>query len=262
MRAEAVANQKVPAPIRAGNLTMHFYRRPYIMGIMNVTPDSFSDGGKFYDHKRAIDHALKLVEEGADILDVGGESTRPGSDPVPEEEETRRVLPVIQAAVRYNTVPVSIDTTKAGVAKAALDAGAAMVNDVSVRLPVDRKRFYSSGFSGGAHMAFRLAEQLKQPELAGVLPCGGGGPAQRLSTNTVIYGLCGTNCFLRREMARTRGLNYQLLIHGGNLLIPLHHLYKAAYLPFYIGATKRSQFSGTHYLRHSYLHLRNMLLSI
>jgi dihydropteroate synthase len=131
MRAEAITNQKVPAPIRAGSLTMHFDRRPYIMGILNVTPDSFSDGGKFFDQKKAIDQALKLVEEGADILDVGGESTRPGSDAVPEDEEIKRVLPVIQAAVRYTTVPVSIDTTKAGVAKAALDAGAAMVNDVS-----------------------------------------------------------------------------------------------------------------------------------
>lgn len=130
MRAEAVANQKVPAPIRAGNLTMHF-RRPYVMGIVNVTPNSFSDGGTFFDRKKAVDLALRLVEEGADILDVGGESTRPGSDPVPEEEEIRRVLPVIQAAVKYTTAPVSIDTTKSGVAKAALDAGAAMVNDVS-----------------------------------------------------------------------------------------------------------------------------------
>lgn len=110
---------------------MHFDRRPYIMGILNVTPDSFSDGGKFFDAKKAVDQALKLVEEGADILDVGGESTRPGSEPVPEAEEIKRVLPVIQAAARYTTVPVSIDTTKASVAKAALDAGAAMVNDVS-----------------------------------------------------------------------------------------------------------------------------------
>lgn len=110
---------------------MHFDRRPYIMGILNVTPDSFSDGGKFYDQKQAVDQALRLVEEGADILDVGGESTRPGSDAVPEEQEIKRVLPVIQAAVKYTTVPVSIDTTKSGVARAALDAGAAMVNDVS-----------------------------------------------------------------------------------------------------------------------------------
>ncbi len=131
MRAEATVNNRVPEPVRAGSLTMRFDRRPYLMGILNVTPDSFSDGGKFFDSKKAIDQALKMVEEGADILDVGGESTRPGSEAVPEEEEIKRVLPVIQAAVRYTTVPVSIDTTKAGVARAALDAGAAMVNDVS-----------------------------------------------------------------------------------------------------------------------------------
>jgi dihydropteroate synthase len=131
MRAEAVEKNKVPAPIRAGSLTMHFDRRPYLMGVLNATPDSFSDGGKYFDEKQAVDQALRLVEEGADILDVGGESTRPGSDAVPEEEEIRRVLPVVRAVVRYTTVPVSIDTTKSGVAKAALDAGAAMVNDVS-----------------------------------------------------------------------------------------------------------------------------------
>jgi dihydropteroate synthase len=131
MRAEAAEKNKVPAPIRAGSLTMHFDRRPYLMGVLNATPDSFSDGGKYFDEKQAVDQALRLVEEGADILDVGGESTRPGSDAVPEEEEIRRVLPVVRAVVRYTTVPVSIDTTKSGVAKAALDAGAAMVNDVS-----------------------------------------------------------------------------------------------------------------------------------
>ena len=99
------------------------------MGILNVTPDSFSDGGRFFDASNAIAAARQMIDDGADIIDIGGESTRPGSEPVSAEEEIRRVLPVIEAIGR--SVPVSIDTTKASVARAALEACAVMVNDIS-----------------------------------------------------------------------------------------------------------------------------------
>jgi dihydropteroate synthase len=101
------------------------------MGVVNVTPDSFSDGGAYLDPGAAVAHGVRLVEEGADLLDVGGESTRPGSDPVPDDEEVARVGPVIAGLVDRVDVPVSVDTRKAAVASAALDAGAALVNDVS-----------------------------------------------------------------------------------------------------------------------------------
>jgi len=104
--------------------------RPLVMGIVNATPDSFSDGGDFYDTAGAIAHGLRLRDEGADMLDVGGESTRPGADPVPEPEEMRRVVPVIEALAKAGAV-VSIDTTHAGTMRAAFDAGAAIVNDVT-----------------------------------------------------------------------------------------------------------------------------------
>lgn len=100
------------------------------MGIVNVTPDSFWDGGRHHETHRAIDHALKLVGEGADLLDIGGESTRPGAQPVGEAEELARVLPVIRALASQVSVPISIDTRKPGVARAALEAGASIVNDV------------------------------------------------------------------------------------------------------------------------------------
>lgn len=103
--------------------------RTLIMGVLNVTPDSFSDGGRWFDRRAAIAHALEMVEQGADVLDVGGESTRPGADAVPEEEELRRVLPVIEAVVRESDVPISIDTRKASVARRAVEAGASIVND-------------------------------------------------------------------------------------------------------------------------------------
>jgi dihydropteroate synthase len=105
--------------------------RPLVMGIVNVTPDSFSDGGRFFDSQAAVDHALKLVAEGVDLLDIGGESTRPYSEAVSAEEELRRVLPVVQVICKQANVPVSIDTSKAAVARAAVDAGVEIINDVT-----------------------------------------------------------------------------------------------------------------------------------
>ncbi|MBI2238887.1 MAG: dihydropteroate synthase [Actinobacteria bacterium] len=106
--------------------------RTLVMGVLNVTPDSFSDGGRFLDPEVAVDHALRMVADGADVLDVGGESTRPGSDPVSPEDERDRVVPVIKAlAAEVPDVPISVDTRKHDVAAAALDAGATIVNDVS-----------------------------------------------------------------------------------------------------------------------------------
>ncbi|UCD38149.1 MAG: dihydropteroate synthase [Fidelibacterota bacterium] len=104
---------------------------PLIMGILNVTPDSFSDGNKYLDKQAAVDHGIKMIEQGADIIDVGGESTRPGSDSVSEGEELSRVLPVIEGLRQQTECPISIDTMKAGVARGALATGAALVNDVS-----------------------------------------------------------------------------------------------------------------------------------
>lgn len=101
------------------------------MGVVNVTPDSFFDGGRYRDAEAAVAHAIRLVEEGADLLDVGAESTRPGADVVNEAEELRRAIPVVTAVAKAVTVPISIDTSKAAVARAALDAGAVIVNDVT-----------------------------------------------------------------------------------------------------------------------------------
>ena len=117
--------------LRCGRYTFNFAERTHIMGILNITPDSFSDGGEFINHERALTHAHKMVGEGADIIDVGGESTRPGAKPVSLEEELGRVIPLIEKLASQVEVPISIDTTKAGVAKEALKAGAVMINDVS-----------------------------------------------------------------------------------------------------------------------------------
>ncbi|MCX7823173.1 MAG: dihydropteroate synthase [Syntrophobacterales bacterium] len=105
--------------------------RTYIMGVINVTPDSFSDGGKFYETEKAVERAKELIEAGADIIDIGGESTRPFSDPIPLEEELSRTIPVIEKIRLLSDIPISIDTTKAEVARKAIEAGADIINDVS-----------------------------------------------------------------------------------------------------------------------------------
>jgi Dihydropteroate synthase (EC 2.5.1.15) len=105
--------------------------RTWVMGILNVTPDSFFDGGRYFDPGRAVDHGLRLADEGADIIDVGGESSRPGSDPIPAEEEIRRVVPVISSLRAQTRVLLSVDTTKFETARAALEAGADVINDIS-----------------------------------------------------------------------------------------------------------------------------------
>lgn len=105
--------------------------RPYIVGILNVTPDSFSDGGQFLSLDQAVLHGLKMVEEGADIIDIGGESTRPGSMQISEQEEMDRVAPVIERLKKEVSIPLSIDTTKSSVAKTAVSCGADFVNDIS-----------------------------------------------------------------------------------------------------------------------------------
>src|SRR5881227_1224607 len=110
---------------KVGNRVFNVSRQGLIMGVLNVTPDSFSDGGIFFALEKAIEHGVKMAAEGADVIDVGGESTRPGAEPVAAEEELRRVIPVIEKLRAKIDVPVSIDTWKADVARAAIDAGAA-----------------------------------------------------------------------------------------------------------------------------------------
>lgn len=116
---------------RCGSRVFDPARRPLVMGILNVTPDSFSDGGRFHQFDAAVSHALEMAAAGADLIDIGGESSRPGAEPVEEAEELKRVLPVIEAIRKQSEVPISIDTVKSGVARSALDAGADIVNDIT-----------------------------------------------------------------------------------------------------------------------------------
>ncbi len=121
-------------PVREWKLarrSLSYGERTLLMGVLNVTPDSFSDGGKFFSLDRASAHAEQMIAEGADVIDIGGESTRPGSEFVSEEEELRRVMPVIEKLAAISHIPISIDTTKPIVARAACEAGAEIINDIS-----------------------------------------------------------------------------------------------------------------------------------
>ena len=140
---ENFERDRFTVPLPQGSLVAG--TRTLLMGVVNVTPDSFSDGGAFFNSARAVDRALQMIDEGADILDIGGESTRPGARPVPIEEEIRRVLPVVEALAKASPTPISVDTYKADVARQAIAAGAQIVNDIS-------------GLRANPHMAPLVAE--------------------------------------------------------------------------------------------------------
>ena len=146
-------------------------RRTLVMGVLNMTPDSFSDGGRFHDEREAVGRGLQIAEEGADLLDVGGESTRPGSQSVPAEEEWRRIGGVIEAVHRHSAIPISVDTRKPEVARRAIASGAAIVNDVTgLRDPAMAKLVAESG--AGAvimHMRGEPATMQADPRYADVV---------------------------------------------------------------------------------------------
>jgi dihydropteroate synthase len=131
LSARRILPDAKPSRLRCPRATLPLGQRTLVMGILNITPDSFSDGGKYLDPAAAVRHALELVRDGADIIDVGGESTRPAAQDIPEEEEIRRVLPVIESLAEKADVPISVDTRKSGVARRAVKAGAQIINDIS-----------------------------------------------------------------------------------------------------------------------------------
>ena len=144
--------------------TLFVGRMPLLMGIINVTPDSFSDGGKYFDPDKAVEHGLKLAGEGADILDIGGQSTRPGAERVSVEEELRRVMPVVSALCRLSSVPISIDTFEPGVAEEALVAGVEIINDITAFTDPEMLKLAVSSGCGVCAMHMQGTPQTMQEE--------------------------------------------------------------------------------------------------
>jgi len=158
--------------LRACKFTFEFPRPALVMGVVNVTPDSFSDGGQFLEPGRAVARAAELVEQGADILDIGGESTRPGAEAVSESEELSRVIPIIETLASRVKVPLSIDTMKPAVAGAALAVGASIVNDVAANRTEDKMwRVVAGGGAGYVcmHMQGTPADMQSNPTYTNVL---------------------------------------------------------------------------------------------
>ena len=149
---------------QARQFSFRFPRPALVMGVVNVTPDSFFDGGSFFTPEAAVAHALDLVAQGADILDLGGESTRPNADPVAEAEEMRRVLPVIEQLAQRTRVPLSIDTQKPAVARAALAAGASIVNDIAAHRD-DDAMWRLAAESGAGYVAMHMQGTPKTMQL-------------------------------------------------------------------------------------------------
>jgi dihydropteroate synthase len=218
------------------NHTLELGARTCIMGIVNVTPDSFSDGGKFFDTGVAIAQGEKLAAEGADIIDVGGESTRPFSDPVPDEEEIRRVVPVIEQLAQRVSIPISIDTTKAEVARRALDAGASIINDVAA-LRFD-PALAAIAVEFGTPLI--LMHMLGEPKSMQVAPC----------YDDLIQDICS---FLKDAVARAEKLGVsrsKIIVDPGigfgktvthNLLLLKHvQTFASLDLPVLIGASRKA----------------------
>ena len=211
--------------------------RTLVMGIVNVTPDSFSDGGRCLDAERAIEHGLALAKQGADWIDVGGESTRPGSRPVPVEEELRRVLPVIQALHRKRpSLPISIDTTKAEVAEAAVRAGASIINDVS-GLHIDpRIADVARGHRTGLvlmHLRGRPQTMQQRPFARSVWRSIREGLARSIQ-RALVAGVKRSQLILDPGLGfgKSRRQNYEILAHLGRL-----HKFR---LPILVGTWRKS----------------------
>jgi dihydropteroate synthase len=209
--------------------------RPLLMGIVNVTPDSFFDGGRFSDPQRAVEHALRLVEEGADLLDIGAESTRPGALPVDAREERRRLLPVVAAVAKAVAVPISVDTFKAEVARAAIDSGAALVNDVTA-LRGDRAMVDVVAETGAGlalmHMQGTPETMQQAPHYGDVV-----GEVARFLTERARFAI--DHGVAKDRIALDPGIGFgKTLEHNLDLLANLHVLVESGY-PLLVGPSRK-----------------------
>jgi len=220
----------------ARDVTFDFPRPTVVMGIVNTTPDSFADGGRFPDTGSAVNHALRLAGEGAEIIDIGGESTRPGSDPVSAEEELRRVIPVIERLAKRGDVALSIDTQKPDVAKAALDAGASIVNDIAAnRESPEMWRIVAKARVGYVCMHMQGTPQTMQakPHYDDVVREVGGFFTQRLA-KLAEHGVSGEQVALDPGIGFGKGLEHNIkLLRGLNQLT-------VAERPLLVGVSRKS----------------------
>jgi len=228
--------------LRVRDRVLELGPRTLVMGILNVTPDSFSDGGAFADPDRAIRHAWRLVEEGADILDIGGESTRPGAQGVSAGEELRRVVPVLEALAGSCPIPVSIDTSKSEVGRAALERGASLVNDITALKRDPELGAAAAAFGAGAVLMHMRGEPgtmqrlAPSPDILAEIDAWAGEAAARAQEMGI-----GADCVVLDPgigFGKTPGQNLEIIRNLGRLA--------AAGFPLLLGPSRKS-FIG-HYL--------------
>ena len=222
--------------LRARQFEIRFPRPAIIMGIVNVTPDSFSDGGKFLDTNAAIAHGLELVKQGAEILDIGGESTRPRANPVDEAEELRRVIPVIEALAAQLPCPISIDTMKPNVAAAGVKAGASIINDIAANRDEDRM-WRVAGEAGAAYVCMHMQgvpqTMQSQPDYADVVR----EVADFFSERLKRVSDCGVQC---EQVIFDVGIGFgKTLEHNLQLLAALNQFHRFG-RPLLLGASRKS----------------------
>jgi dihydropteroate synthase len=220
---------------QAKDRLLEFHGRPLIMGVVNVTPDSFFDGGRYFDAAAAVAHALQLVEEGADLLDIGAESTRPGAEMVNEEEECRRAIPVVNAVAKAVTVPISIDTSKAAVARAALDAGAVLVNDVTALRGDSAMADLVARTGAGIvlmHMQGTPRTMQQAPRYNDVV-----GEVSEFFEERIRFAM--THGIMRRQIILDPGLGFgKLLVHNLALIAQLHRFVQLE-CPLLVGVSRK-----------------------
>ncbi len=213
-----------------------FPRPTLILGIVNVTPDSFSDGGRFPDPEAAVEHGLSLIRAGADMLDIGGESTRPGAAPVAEAEELRRVLPVVAALARSTSVPLSIDTTKPSVAEAAIEAGASIVNDVGAAWPESRLAGVAAS-TGAGYIAMHMQGR---PQTMQVNPVYADVTREVFHSFELILDGCERAGLKREQVALDPGIGFgKTLAHNLELLARMG-LFRELARPLVLGVSRKS----------------------
>jgi len=220
----------------ARDITFDFPRPMLVMGIVNTTPDSFADGGRFLDTDSAVDHALRLADGGAEILDIGGESTRPGSEPVPAEEELRRVIPVIERLAKRGESVISVDTQKPEVAKAALDAGASIVNDIAANRESPEMCEVVAGAKAGyvcMHMQGTPQTMQAEPQYDDVLREVGEFFCDRLA-KLAEHGVSGEQVALDPGIGFGKNLEHNIKLLGGL------NRFSVAERPILVGVSRKS----------------------
>lgn len=218
------------------NRTLHFQRQPLIMGILNATPDSFSDGGRYATPPAAATRARELADHGADIVDIGGESTRPGAEEVPATEEIARILPALQALAGHQSVALSVDTRKASVARAALDAGAHIINDVSA-LTHDPDMAHLIASSGAGvilmHMRGNPQTMQNQPHYTDVV--------QEVAEYLGLRIQAAVDAGIpRAAIAIDPGIGFGKLLEHNLALLANLHVFTTLGVPVVLGASRKS----------------------